>query len=1517
MATYGQNRSAGHPLWLGSVKSNIGHTQAAAGVAGVIKMVLAMHHATLPRTLHADHATDRVDWTGGAVSLLTRSTPWPTNGQPRRAGISAFGISGTNAHIIVEQAPADQPGSGVPRAPADGTDTPELAPVPCLVSARTSEALRAQAARLRDHVDGTARGSLVDIGYSLATTRAPLAHRAAVLAGDHDELLAGLDTLARGGAEPNVVRGEAREGQTAFLFTGQGSQRARMGQELAATFPVFARTLDEVCALLEERLERPLREVLFAEDGSAEAELLHQTVFAQTSLFAVEVALARLLGSWGLRPDYLLGHSVGELTAAHLAGVLSLEDASTLVAARGRLMQALPSGGSMVAVQAAEEEMLPLLAGRDHEVSLAATNGPQAVVISGDADAVLDLAAHWRQQGRKVRGLRVSHAFHSAHMEPMLAEFRAVAARLSYSMPRIPVVSNVTGGIVSAEELGSPDYWVRQVRGTVRFAQGVDVLLARGVRTFLELGPDGVLTAMGQDCAAASVELTGEYSAAPTFTATLRPDRAEAPAVTAAVARAHVSGATIDWAALFGDQGARPVDLPTYAFQPARYWLAPSNDRGNATAVGAGQVEHPLLGAAVELPDTDGYVFTGRLSARDHAWLCQHGVLGTPLLPGTAYLDMVAVVAERLGCAGIAELTLHAPLALPAQGGITLCLTVSSADDSGQRTVALHSRPEVAGPETPWVRHASGALRDAFPAPVDDSGAWPPPDAVAVDVADLYHRLAERGFDYGPLFRGLVAAWRQGDDVLAEVRLPDSAETGAGQFFVHPALLDSALHAIALIDPAQGVAEGLPFAFRDVRLGSRGAEALRVHVTATGGGVSLTATDATGRRVLSVGSLVLRPMPAMDGVTVAAPLYTMEWHRLPSPFATRRAGNWAVLGHLPEPLSAALARAGHTVTAYPDAAALHQAVTSGAPTPDTVLATCSSDASGADAAVARQARETTHQAVRTLTALLADELLAAARLVVLTRGAVAVPAYAEVADLAAAPLWGLVRTVQSEHPGRCVLVDLDDHDASRAALADAVDTGEPQTAVRAGEVYLPRLALLGSAPDGATTTLNRPGTVLITGGTTGLGALLAGHLVRHHGVGRLLLVSRRGDEAPGASAQREELRALGAHVDIAACDVSDRESVRRLLATIRSDHPLIAVVHAAGVVDDGITASLTAQRIDRAMLPKVDGAVHLHELTRDADLAAFVLFSSLAGVLGGAGQGNYAAANAFLDALAGHRRAAGLPATSIAWGPWAHTDGMASRLRDGDLRRLRESGLLSMSPAQGLAAFDAALAAGPAVVAPVRLDMAAFDARPVPPLLSGLAPRRQPDARRDAADTPDSLRQRLTGLVEPDQQRLLLELLRTHTAAVLGHAGAENIDPTQGFLESGFDSLTAVELRNHLNLATGLRLPTTLLFDYPTPLRLAEHLRLQLLSGHGGDGQAARPTAVLDELVRLESTLATAPVDRRTRAAVVARLQDALAKWSVVDGDDAAGEAADAGEVATKLRTATAEEMFEFIDNQI
>ncbi|MFI0907725.1 type I polyketide synthase [Streptomyces sioyaensis] len=1435
LATYGQGRETDRPLWLGSVKSNIGHTQAAAGVAGLIKMVLALQHGVLPPTLHIDRPSTHVDWSEGHVRLLTDAVPWPGTDRPRRAGVSSFGISGTNVHCILEQAPATvaPPPAGTPSAP-----------VIWPLSGTTRDALRAQAGRLHAHLENRPELGLQDVGLSLATTRSAFEHRAALVGDTREELLSGLRALATGETPAQVSTGVVRgEGRTAMLFTGQGAQRRGMGRELYESFPVFADAFDAVCAHFDGELATPLRDVVFGDD----AERLNQTGFTQPGLFAVEVALFRLVESFGVRLDFLVGHSIGELAAAHVAGVLSLEDACRLVAARGRLMQALPSGGAMVSVQASEADVLPLLEGQEQRVSIAAVNGPQSVVVSGAESAVAEIAARFESEGRKVKRLPVSHAFHSPLMEPMLDEFRAVADSVAYAEPRIPVVSNLTGELATSRELTSPDYWVRHVREAVRFADGIRWLAEQGVTRFLEIGPDGTLTAMAQAC------LDGDRALIPA----LRKDRSETHGLMAAVGALHTSGAGLDWSALF--PGARRVDLPTYAFQRRRYWWDAVAGAGDLDAVGLRAAGHPLLGAAVTVAGSESVVFTGRLSLATHAWLAGHAVLGRVILPATAYLDLAVSAGDRTGCDHLAELTLEAPLVLPERGAVQLQVAVSAPDDTGSRSFTVHSRPVEADDAAPWARHAQGTLAATPPNEPESLGSWPPEGAEPVGTGEWYEAFADAGFAYGPAFQGLGRVWRRGDELFAEAALPEPYRADAARFTLHPALLDAAVQTLLVAGrDAGGTGDGgamLPFAWSGVTFHAEGAEALRVRLAPAEGrpdAFSVLVTDVSGRPVAAADALTLRTvtpeqLPASPPAGPEVPL-RLDWQAAASLPARAEAARWVVLG---SPLGAAsegpadagiaeaLDGAGVHAESYADLDALAAAVATGMTMPDTVLLECAPEA-GTDAP---DVRGLLAGALAVCRQWLAEERFAGSRLVIVTRGAVAAGPGEDVGDLAGAALCGLVRTAQLEHPGRLWLLDVDGSEASRSVLADAVAAAPPQAVLRAGELRLPHLART-EPPRAPVSPFDPDGTVLVTGATGALGRLLARHLVTRHGVRHLVLASRSGPAAAGAAQLCAELAEQGAEASLVACDVAERADVAALLDSVPADHPLTGVVHLAGVVDDGVLTALSAERIDRTLRPKADAAWLLHELTKDRELSAFVLFSSAAGTFGSAGQANYAAANAFLDGLAAHRAAQGLPATSLAWGLWAEDGGMTTGLADTDRRRMARGGMRPLSADDGLALFDAALATGDPALVTVGLGRGGRAA-----LLGGAAPGRTRRTVAASAADKDDLLARLAAAGPGGRDALLLDLVRRQVAAVLGHGSPEDVEPDRDFTELGFDSLTAVELRNQLGTVTGLRLPPTLVFDVATPQDLAARLGEELTagglpqSGTGTAGSEDRPSA--------------------------------------------------------------------------
>ncbi|MEV6569187.1 type I polyketide synthase, partial [Streptomyces kronopolitis] len=1761
LATYGQDRDADRPLWLGSVKSNIGHTQVAAGVAGVIKMVEALRHGILPRTRYAEEPTSHVDWSAGHVRLLSEDLPWPDADRPRRAGVSSFGVSGTNAHVILEQPPTDETGDGRDGELQDGTqDAPAPTPapaalVPWVLSGRSEAALRAQAERLSAHLHAHPALDPRDVGFSLVTTRSPFENRAVVLGQDRETLLDSVQALADGVPRSNVVEGMAAPaGGLAFLFTGQGAQRTGMGKELYDSFPLFADAFDAVCAHFDGELESPLREVMFGDD----AEALSQTAFTQPALFAFEVALFRLMESFGVRPDFLVGHSIGEVVAAHVAGVLSLEDACRLVAARGRLMQALPEGGAMFALEAAEDEVVPLLADQEQRVSIAAVNGPQSLVLSGETAAVTAIADHFATEGRKSKRLMVSHAFHSPLMEPMLDEFRTVAESLTFEAPRIPVVSNLTGQLATPHELMSPDYWVRHVRGAVRFADGIHRLVENEVTRFLEIGPDGTLTVMAQSC------LGDDAGTDRLLVPALRKGRPEVTGLLTALGHAWAHGVPVDWATLFAGTGARQADLPTYAFQHQRYWLQLAHtDATNLGSAGLQAAEHPLLAATMTLADSSSLVFTGRLSAQHHPWLADHVVDGSLLVPNTAFLELALRAADQAGSDQVESLTIEAPLVLPAHEPVQLQMRIQEPDIYGTRALTIHSCRigSTGAAQEPWVRHATGLLGAGEHRETFDFAVWPPEGAQPVATDGLYEAFADAGVAYGPSFRGLRAVWQRDADLFATVELPESSD--ASSFGLHPALLDTVLHALALEADETAALGQLPVSWQNVKLHASGATVLRARISAHAGDeVSLQLADAVGQPVAEIAALTRRPMTAdtfhraWQGSSHSDALYRVDWTRLPD----------TAVDPVDRVGGSSAGRAGlvdfHDLDSLPDDSL-----------PDFVALRLDArtDESASTPAAARDAA---HRALACIQEWTAAERYSATRLVVVTRNAV--PAQLRRPDPAQATVWGLVRAARIEHPDRFVLVDVDGTEASQAALPAALASGEPELALRNGTAYLPRLSsnirrdelsvpgppqdgwslepadegtleslrlvrrpemsealepgqvrisvraagvnfrdvlnVLGTYPGDAgelglegagvvTETgpgvvglapgdrvmglfpsafgpvvvadermvirvpegwsfaqaasvpvvfltayfalvelggvqagesvlvhagaggvgmaavqlarhlgaevfataspgkwgtlralgldeahiassrdldfegsflaatggrgvdvvldslarefvdaslrllprggrflemgktdvrdpqevaagfggvryqafdlieagpdrigemfahvrelfeggvleplpvsawdvrrapeafrflsqarhvgkvvltmpvpLDAEGTVLVTGGTGGLGALVARHLVAEHGVRHLLLASRRGPEAPGVDALRGELVELGAEVAVAACDLADRSALSGLLESVSKQHPLTAVVHTAGVLDDGMLTSLTPARMDAVLAPKVDALVHLDELTRGADLAEFVVFSSVAGTFGSAGQANYAAANAFVDALMCRRSGSGLPARSLAWGAWAPTAGMTGELTEADLQRMARGGITPFTEERGLAAFDAARHTAVPVVVPVQLNHTMLREQDVagvlPPLMRGLLGR---SARRTAASSAvalspaDALRSRLARLSEDERRAALLELVRTQSALVLGHPGPEAIEPTRDFRGLGVDSLTAVEVRNQLQAATGLPLPATLVFDYPSPLVVARYLEDALSDGdEAAAAGAVTPTA--------------------------------------------------------------------------
>ncbi|MFI9320174.1 type I polyketide synthase [Kitasatospora aureofaciens] len=1511
LAVYGQEREL--PLLLGSVKSNLGHTQAAAGVAGVIRTVLALRHGELPKSLHIDTPTSHVDWSQGAVELLTEARAWPETGRPRRAGVSSFGLSGTNAHVILEAAPESegvQPGAVEPGAMPAGSPepgAPESGALPWLLSARGAQALRGQARALLGHLDAAAPVPL-DLAHSLATGRALLEHRAAVIGTGPAELRAGLTALADGAPAPGVVTGRhaaGRDRRVVLLFPGQGSQWAGMGAELLDSSPEFADTIAACEQALAPWTDWSLSAVL---RGAPDAPALDRVDVAQPALWATMIALAACWQAHGVTPAAVLGHSQGEIAAACVAGALSLEDGAKVVALRSlAIARELSGHGGMVSVPQTHAEVLARIEPYDGRISVAAANGPAGVVVSGEPEALDRLLAGCEHDGVRAKRIPVDYASHSAQVErierTLLTDLHGITTREA----RIPFFSTVTADWLGDTPLDAR-YWYRNLRRTVRLEESVRALLAQGHDAFLECSPHPVLTMAVEDTAA-------DAGARAVVLGTVRREDGGPARLLTSLAEAHVSGVRIDWAPALA--GGRPVDLPTYAFQRRRYWLA----RDTAAA---GTTDPSGLDRAVHLAGGDTVLLTGRIGTATHPWTADHQVRGTAVVPGTALLDWAVRAGDEAGCPAVAELTEHSPLVLPEQGTLDLQLTVGPAGEDGRRPLTVHARRTDAPGSTPWTRHAAGTLA---PAGAPSAARSASHDALPPDTGTGTHTDTHAGPDgYGERFRTVRSLVRRGEERYAEVALAEEHRAEAAGFRLHPALLQGLLAATGAGADAGAAAQ--PADWRGVTLHATGATRLRVRLTpGPDGSHALSAVDPDGAPVLTVEAVTARPIAADRLGPEPEPLYAVEWCPV-TPGEPR--GTVALLGADPAATDPSVSVPSATdpgpaaapgAPGYADLAELTAALDAGEPAPDTVVHRLTT-ADGDDPVTA------THQAVRAAHRLarawLAEPRLAGSRLALLTRGAEAAAPGEDVTSLAQAAVHGLIRSAQSEEPGRFLLLDLDDDPASAAALPAALAVpDEPRLAVRHGRVTAPRLRPLPVPGPGQTPTdrpawsWNPAGTVLITGGTGTLGALVARHLITAHGVRHLLLTGRRGPAAPGAEALREELTALGATVTVAACDTADRAALDALLATVPAEHPLTGVVHAAGVLHDGLLANLTDEQLTDVLRPKADAAWHLHRATAHLDLSAFVLFSSFAATAGGPAQANYAAANAFLDALAHRRRAESRPAVSLGWGYWGESSAMTSTLDAVDIARFARSGMLPLPAAQGLALLDAASTVDRPHLAPVRLDRHALATAGAPPLFADLLPRRataRPTAAGTATGGARGVPDRLAGLGAAQQEQLLQSLVIGHLAAVLGHAEPDALEPERGFLDHGMSSLAAVELRNRLNAELGLRLPTTTVFDHPSPVALAGRLR-ELLGAPTDAAAPARPVfAELDVLeTALTGALDSAALDPASRARLLTRLKSL--QWRL---DDGATEPADGdSEPDAGLDGSTDDEMFDLIDREL
>ncbi|NUQ95550.1 MAG: SDR family NAD(P)-dependent oxidoreductase [Streptomyces sp.] len=1585
-AVFGPDRPAERPLGIGSLKSNIGHAQAAAGIGGVIKTVLALQHGVLPATLHAATPTGHVDWPDSGLSLVTSPRPWPRDEERvRRAGVSAFGISGTNAHVVLEEAPQD------PGRP--GADEPTGQPLFPL-SARSPEALRGQADRLRQALARQPQLPLSAVASTLTHHRKHFEHRAVLQAAGRDELLAALRGLATAEPDPELTVGPQQAlpaGKVAFVFPGQGAQWAGMARDLLDSDPVFADELDRCDAALRPFTTWSVTAVL---RGDAAAPSLERVDVVQPVLFAVMVSLAAVWRARGIRPDAVIGHSQGEVAAACVAGALSLNDAAAVVALRSQALTELSGTGTMAVVALPHTEVEPLLAALDGRVSVAAVNSDRSTVIAGDVEPVETLLADLDRRQVFARRLDVDYASHTPHVDPVRATILDELDGVTTCPTSVAWYSTVTGEPVTQElEAG---YWYTNLREPVRFGPTVQRMADDGYRCFVELSPHpSLLTAV--------TTVGEEHGHDLVAVGSLRRDEPGPACLDRATAELHVQGRPIDWRRLVPDTGA--ADLPTYAWDAQRHWTKPDTT-ANGPAL-FDRAAHPVLGIQLQSADATRWTFRGEWSPATAAWLSDHTVFGQTVLSGTTLMELcraALAVARPDAPDDLADLLLLAPLTLPVSGTVEVSVEVDTSAPVPEITV--HSRPR--GRETAgWTLHATASAAGPDPEPSTTPPVWPQA-ADEVWGGDTYERLAALGLGYGPAFRGVRSVVATGEDqLLARLALPPVTGDAAEAYPVHPALLDAALQAAAAFDTSAGRVL-LPVAVGRCVLPPGGAGELTAVVRRTGGSgtdlvLDVTLWDADGIPAGRLEGVRLRAADPSDlraGSEHARHLYEVAWTPLPAATAAGERAAWTVTGDRSDPDVEAIVR-GLT------AAGVELRESGG----DTVVRLWPRPAADAEqAALAGQLAAQALTEVQQLIALPPDG--APARTLWVTRGAVATGDLDTVPGLAQSVLWGLARSTRSEHPDLgLTLLDLDgDIDSAHAvtAMVAAITyADEPELALRNGELLAPRLvrarpadvlripagdcyqltgiptevtlrpaarqalgpaqvrievhavglhsthiscagvlaevgpdveglvcstrvvvlaeAALGSelvvdarlvavVPDELPFTtaaavspaaealhaavhapghpqvfpltaareavrrleasgrpvvldlVGRPalvptdGTVLITGGLGAVGRQMA-RLLAEQGVPRLLLTSRQGPGDPRAAEVVEELTALGADVEVAACDVADATALAGVLAGVGDALPLRGVVHCAGVLADGVIAELTPERLAQVLRPKVDGAAHLHRLTADLPLELFLLISSAAGVVGNAGQANYAAANVFLDQLAHHRRALGLPAVSISFGAWAG-EGLAAE--HADLERMARLGHRALTPEQGRALVELALRRGTPHLLAWHLDLPRLrdNAATTGALWTSLLSSPRPDRQ-----TGRGLADRLARLTDTERAARVLELVCEEAATALGLPSPRSVRPDQLLRDLGMDSVTAVDLRNRLGTRIGVRLPATLLFDHPTPARLADHLLATALAPDGGklrptapDGQQARTTApASDEPVAVVATACRLP----------------------------------------------------------